>query len=134
MKTTPARAIAIGTLVYVLLLCIIYISGQDPHPTGINQGSWIEALASLLAWFLPALIAGSVATKRPMIVGLLLGLSMVLFEFVASIIVFGWEWAVAALRILPGSEVFFILSAVAFAYAGWKLRECTNQESKHYFS
>ncbi len=130
MKVKPAKAIALGTLLYGVLFAISYVSGQGSQADGFYQESWLEATSGLLAWFLPGLVAGSVTRKSPVRVGLFLGLLVVAFDFGATVLVFGLDWAVAALTVFPGTEIFIILSAVVFVYAGWKIQQINSQGTK----
>ena len=122
MRRKPSIAIAAGGSLYLALISVSYLSSQSPDTDGIYQDGLIESVASLLAWFLPALVAGSITRAKPIILGSILGLLMVTFDFGVTAIAFGWEWAVALLGVFPASQMFLVISAMAFAYAGWKIR------------
>ncbi len=76
----------------------------------------------ILAWFLPALVAGSLTRAWPVIVGVVLGMLMVGVDFVAVGLLYQWDWAVAAVGSSAGSSLLSVLFAVMLAYAGWKTR------------
>ena len=122
MRRKPYIAIAAGAFLYLVLISVSYLSAQSPDTDGTYQDGLIESVASLLAWFLPALVAGSLTRDKPIFVGSILGLLMVTFDFCVTAIAFGWEWAMALLGVFPGSQMFLLVSAIAFAYAGWRIR------------
>ena len=130
MKRKPYIAIAVGVFLYVILISVSYLFAQTPDSKGIYQEGLIESVASLLAWFLPALIAGSITREKPIIVGVVLGLLMVTLDFGAAAMAFGWEWAVALLGVFPGSQIFLVVSAIAFSFAGWKIRGLNSRATK----
>jgi hypothetical protein len=122
MRIRPAMAIGAGALLYLLLLCLSHLAAQDPKAGDVLQENWVEVISTILGWFLPALLAGSLTRARPVIVGIVLGVLMVLVDFGAVVVLYGWDWAVAALGSSAGSSLLSVLFAVVFAFAGWKTR------------
>jgi len=80
-----------------------------------------------LAWFMPGLVAGFLSHGKPFIVGSFLGLMIMVFDFSAAVVIFGWDWALALIGLFPASQLFLLMSAVVFAYAGWKIQEIATQ-------
>lgn len=118
----PIKSVFLGGAIYSLLLVLSLASAGEMQPDGIYRENWLEGLSSLFAWFLPGLVSGSVVKEKPILAGFILGALVVLIEFLAAVLLYGWNWAVAGISVFPGAPLFFLFSAVVFTYAGWKMR------------
>jgi len=127
MKRNAAIAVAIGIILYAALMSFSIMAAKGQLDAGSYQEGWLESIASLFAWFMPGLVAGFLSHGKPFIVGSFLGLMIMVFDFAAAVVIFGWDWALALIGLFPASQLFLLMSAVVFAYAGWKIQEIATQ-------
>lgn len=128
MNKHAAKAVAIGTFLYVVLMSFTIMAAKEQLDASIYQEGWLESIASLFAWFVPPLVAGTLSHGKPLVVGIILGFFILVFDFATAVVIFGWEWALALVSVFPASQLFIFMSAVVFAYAGWKIREIAYKE------
>ncbi|AKS41262.1 hypothetical protein [Wenzhouxiangella marina] len=128
MTVGPIRSIVLGSGAFVVLLAISQLAASELQADGTYHENWLEGVSSILAWFLPGLISGWVLRERPIMVGCILGLLVLVIEFLVVTLIDGSDWAFAALLAFPGATLFGVFSVVVFTYAGSRLRQLHHSE------
>lgn len=108
-----------GSSTYLVLELASYI--------GEVAGGWFTptltmnllGITTLLGFFLPGLMAGFLAHKRPLAIGSGLGLIVAILYFSISIVFLGWDWAVAGIRLSPAAIPILFAFTLVFTYGGY---------------
>jgi len=134
MRLSPVLAATVGVVLYGILIAVFYGASSTVPDSGSSIAGVIEVIALLLAWFLPALVAGGLSQHSPLKVGLALGLALAAVDFVAKGVAVGLEFAVVTIVSFPFPQIFTGVSAVVFAYAGWRIRAVNSPPSKRHIA
>ena len=112
------KPILAGSAIYLVLDLTNYLGEVAGDIVPLVRAMSILGTGTLLGFFLPGIVAGSLTQSRPLLVGCVLGVVVSSIYFALSVFFLGWEWAVAGIRLSPVAIPFLFVTALACTYGG----------------
>ena len=124
MKIT--KPLLIGSGLYLVLGLASYIGEVAGDRASSDLAMSILGIGTLLGLFLPGLVAGSLTNSRPLVVGCVLGAVVSVVYFALSVVLLGWGWALAGIRLSPFAIPVLFAATVTFTYGGYQASKRLN--------